>query len=126
MTTPGSYFGKEIVCALPLAVTEENLHRLTREKVEGRILVMDRADPGYDFLLLYKPAGILTKVGGPASHIAIRVNEMRIPACIGCGIDPSSIDEGKAYMLDCQNKKHGVMKKQKLQPAMKNNASPAS
>ncbi len=102
----GTYFGKHKVEALPVVVTDENLRRLTRGDVAGKILVMDHADPGYDFLLLLNPAGIITKVGGPASHIAIRVNEHGIPACIGCGIDPAAIDETKNYILDCANKRH--------------------
>lgn len=101
----GTYFGAQKVVALPLVVTDDNLHGLTREQVAGRILVMDHADPGYDFLLLMEPAGIVTKVGGPASHIAIRVNEKGIPACIGCGIDLATVDENAPYVLDCAEKK---------------------
>lgn len=102
----GTYFGAGRIEARPLVVTPQNLASITQEMVAGRILVMDHADPGYDFLLLFKPAGIITKIGGPASHIAIRVNEMGIPACIGCGIDISRVDESKNYVLDCTSKKH--------------------
>jgi len=102
----GTYFSKKCVAALPLVVTDENLGQLKAEDVRGRILVMDHADPGYDFLLLYEPAGIITRIGGPASHIAIRVNERGLPACIGSGLDPQSIDGTKNYVLDCRNEKH--------------------
>jgi hypothetical protein len=97
----GTYFTQKKVEAMPLVVTDDNLHSLTRADVQGKILIMDHADPGYDFLLLLHPAGIVTRVGGPASHIAIRVNEYAIPACIGCGIDPAGVDCSKPYILDC-------------------------
>jgi hypothetical protein len=105
-TKQGTYFGKNRIEAFPIVITDENLHRLTRKDIEGKILIMDHADPGYDFLLLLHPAGIITKVGGPASHIAIRVNEYGIPACIGCGIDPILIDPAQPYVLDCAGKRH--------------------
>ncbi len=102
----GTYFSRALVEAAPLVVTDDNLQSLTAADVKGKILVMDHADPGYDFLLLYEPAGIITRVGGPASHIAIRVNERGLPACIGSGLDPASVDETRTYVLDCVNGKH--------------------
>lgn len=102
----GTYFGKGRIEALPVLVTDDNLQALKRGDVEGRILIMDHADPGYDFLLMFNPAAIITRIGGPASHIAIRVNEHGIPACIGCGIDPATVDLTKSYVLDCDAKTH--------------------
>ncbi len=102
----GTYFGKGRIEAAPVLVTDDNLQSLKRSDVEGRILIMDHADPGYDFLLMFNPAAIITRIGGPASHIAIRVNEHGIPACIGCGIDPATVDLAKSYVLDCDAKTH--------------------
>ncbi len=114
----GTYFGSELVEAAPFVVREENLQEITREDVEGKIIIMDHADPGYDFLLLYNPAGIVTKIGGPASHIAIRVNEYGIPASIGCGVDLEKVDTSKTYVLDCVNKRN-YAGKTNLEPVIK-------
>lgn len=105
-TKKGTFFTQKRVEAMPLIVSDDNLHTLTAQQVQGKILIMDHADPGYDFLLLYKPAGLVTRIGGPASHIAIRVNEIGLPACIGSGIDPESVDCSKTYILDCQRGQH--------------------
>jgi len=105
-TKKGTFFTQKQVEAMPLVVTDDNLQQLTAAQVQGKILIMDHADPGYDFLLLYKPAGLITRIGGPASHIAIRVNEIGLPACIGSGINPEGIDCSKTYMLDCQRGQH--------------------
>jgi phosphohistidine swiveling domain-containing protein len=56
-----------------------------REKVKGKIVVIDAADPGYDFLFTMEPSGLITCVGGPASHMTIRSIELEIPAAIGIG-----------------------------------------
>jgi len=118
-TKTGSFFTKQKVEAMPLIVTDDNLHQMTAQQVQGRILIMDHADPGYDFLLLYKPAGLITRIGGPASHIAIRVNEIGLPACIGSGIDLSRIDSRKTYVLDCQNGQHYEGNMPTTTPALK-------
>lgn len=103
----GNYFGHHKITALPIVVDEKNVNKLKPQDVKGKILILDRADPGYDFLLSMKPAGIVTRVGGPASHIALRVNELGIPACIGCGIDPAIIQQDKPYCIDPVKKQHG-------------------
>jgi len=56
-----------------------------RERVKGKIVVIDAADPGYDFLFTMQPSGLITCVGGPASHMTIRSIELEIPAAIGVG-----------------------------------------
>lgn len=49
------------------------------------IVMIESADPGYDWLFSRKIAGLVTKYGGVASHMAIRCAEFGIPAAIGCG-----------------------------------------
>ena len=53
--------------------------------VEGKIVCITSADPGYDFLFSKKIAGLITCYGGANSHMAIRCAELGIPAVIGCG-----------------------------------------
>ncbi|MEV8440905.1 PEP/pyruvate-binding domain-containing protein [Actinosynnema sp. NPDC051121] len=53
--------------------------------VSGTIVCAERADPGYDWLLAAGVRGIITRFGGPNSHLAVRCAELRLPAAIGCG-----------------------------------------
>lgn len=53
--------------------------------ISGKIVVLTKADPGYDWIFAKNIAGFVTKYGGAASHMAIRCAEFGIPAAIGCG-----------------------------------------
>ena len=53
--------------------------------LNGKIVVIEGADPGYDWIFSHKIAGLITKYGGANSHMAIRCAEFLIPAAIGCG-----------------------------------------
>jgi phosphoenolpyruvate-protein kinase (PTS system EI component) len=53
--------------------------------IQGKILLIEKADPGYDWIFGHKIAGIITKYGGVASHMSIRAAEFGLPAAIGCG-----------------------------------------
>lgn len=52
---------------------------------EGKIVMIESADPGYDWIFSAGLAGLITKYGGTNSHMAIRAAELGIPAVIGCG-----------------------------------------
>jgi glutamine kinase len=51
----------------------------------NRIILIESADPGFDWIFSYKIAGLVTKYGGVNSHMAIRCAEFGVPAAIGCG-----------------------------------------
>lgn len=53
--------------------------------LNGRIVLIENADPGYDWIFAQSIAGLITKYGGANSHMAIRCAEFGIPAAIGCG-----------------------------------------
>ena len=53
--------------------------------LEGCIVLIENADPGYDWIFAQRIAGLVTKYGGANSHMAIRCAEFGIPAAIGCG-----------------------------------------
>ncbi|WP_187626292.1 PEP-utilizing enzyme [Selenomonas caprae] len=55
------------------------------ESVDGKIVVIEKADPGYDWIFSKGIVGLITKYGGAASHMAIRCAEFKIPAAIGSG-----------------------------------------
>ena len=52
--------------------------------VQDKIVVLPKADPGYDWIFAKGIKGFITKYGGVASHMAIRCAEFNIPAAIGC------------------------------------------
>ncbi|QIE47905.1 sugar metabolism cluster protein (plasmid) [Pseudohalocynthiibacter aestuariivivens] len=67
--------------------------------LEGCIVMIPMADPGYDWLFGQNIAGLITMYGGANSHMAIRAAEFALPAAIGVGekIYNSLVD---AHMLE--------------------------
>lgn len=53
--------------------------------IRGKIVVITKADPGFDWIFAEDIKGLITMYGGAASHMAIRCAEFGIPAAIGCG-----------------------------------------
>ena len=51
----------------------------------NKIIVIESADPGYDWIFSHDIKGLITKYGGANSHMAIRCAEFNIPAAIGSG-----------------------------------------
>lgn len=63
-----------------------NLKKMTKNlKLNNKIICIENADPGYDFIFNHKINGLITAFGGPNSHMSIRCNEFSIPAAIGIG-----------------------------------------
>jgi len=67
--------------------------------------MLENGDPGYDWIFTRNPAGLITKYGGVASHMAIRCAEFGIPAAIGCGILFDKLKGKEKINLDCELKK---------------------
>jgi len=70
--------------------------------VTDRIVFIESADPGHDWIFTKQPRGLVTKYGGVASHMAIRCAEMGLAAAIGCGellFDRLAMSSG--VVLDC-------------------------
>lgn len=78
---------------------------IAEHAIEGNIVLIENADPGYDWIFSRSPSGLVTKYGGMASHMAIRCAEFGLPAAIGCG---EAVYDGligkKFLLLDCQKK----------------------
>jgi len=54
-------------------------------ELHQKIVVIPRADPGYDWLFAHDIGGLITQYGGANSHMAIRAAELGLPAAIGVG-----------------------------------------
>lgn len=53
--------------------------------LRGGIVIIENADPGFDWIFTKSPAALVTRFGGANSHMAVRCAELGIPAAIGCG-----------------------------------------
>jgi len=53
--------------------------------IDGHIVCIENADPGFDWIFTKRPIALITKFGGTNSHMAIRCAEFGLPAAIGCG-----------------------------------------
>jgi choline kinase/phosphohistidine swiveling domain-containing protein len=53
--------------------------------LDGVIVLVPQADPGYDWIFSRRVAGLITMYGGVNSHMAIRAAEFSVPAALGVG-----------------------------------------
>ena len=88
-------------------IIDERIVLLDSSKISnlnGKIVLIENADPGYDWIFSYNIKGLVTKYGGVASHMAIRCAEFDIPAAIGCGVLKfDKLKNSKRILLDCKN-----------------------
>jgi hypothetical protein len=77
-----------------------------RHQVEGCVVAITNADPGFDYLFALGIRGLMTAYGGPNSHMAIRASEFSIPAVIGIGSEGfAQLRDGAMIDLDCQKRR---------------------
>ena len=70
--------------------------------IAGKIVLIESADPGFDWIFTQEIAGLITKYGGANSHMAIRCAEFSLPAAIGCGEKMfESLLSASQVTLDC-------------------------
>lgn len=81
-----------------------------RSRLEGGIVFLERADPGYDWIFSHGIAGLVTAYGGVNSHMAIRAGELGVPAVLGAG---ARLFEywacARGILLDCAGKRVEVI-----------------
>jgi phosphohistidine swiveling domain-containing protein len=76
----------------------------TASDLDGAILVIPNADPGFDWIFSQGIAGFITAYGGVNSHMAIRASELGLPAVIGAGKSRYDVWQRARHLrLDCAN-----------------------
>ncbi len=70
--------------------------------LSDKIVLIENADPGFDWIFAQNISGLITKYGGANSHMAIRCAEFGIPAAIGCGEQRFEVFlSAHQILLDC-------------------------
>ena len=100
--SPNFITSKKITSEL---IDAESLAPDEYDSIFNKIVLLEKADPGFDWIFSKNISGLITKFGGVASHMAIRCAEFGIPAAIGCGeILYNRLKTAKIVDLDCKNK----------------------
>ena len=63
----------------------DNRINFKKQELNKKIVLIENADPGYDWLFNFNIKGLVTKFGGANSHMSIRCNELKVIAAIGVG-----------------------------------------
>ena len=103
MKTSANYVTKKIALGNIYQISDE---KFNKKNLDNKIILIENADPGYDFIFAYKIKGLITKYGGANSHMSIRCLELNIPAVIGIGEEKFNGLLLKNYVeIDCNQKK---------------------
>lgn len=88
------------------------LERDQSVNIEDKIVLIEKADPGFDWIFTKSIKALITKYGGPGSHMAIRCAEFNLPAAIGCGEQIyNRIINSKHLKIHCKKKKITITKR---------------
>jgi phosphoenolpyruvate synthase/pyruvate phosphate dikinase len=88
----------------------EIVSNVSNESLSNKIVCIESADPGFDYLFTKGIVGLVTCYGGANSHMAIRCAELGIPAVIGCGDNNFNIyKKANILNIDCLNKQIKVI-----------------
>lgn len=94
ITHPDDVYVAPLPRAMPNLFGKHNVRAIVKEltaqddwaqSLDGVIVCIESADPGFDWVFGTGALGLVTKYGGANSHMAIRCMEMGLPAAIGCG-----------------------------------------
>ncbi len=119
ITSPRDLSLFEIVDEIPNFITRKVLTAPVVDLIDatdtdalpGALVLIENADPGYDWIFSHGIAGLVTRFGGANSHMTIRCAEFEIPAAIGCG---EAIYErllrAQVARLDCDGKRIEVVR----------------
>jgi phosphohistidine swiveling domain-containing protein len=101
-TSPNFITQKEVTA--PVVDCSDN------KKLQGAIVCIPSADPGFDWLFSYPISGLITAWGGVNSHMAIRAGELGLPAVIGAGeLLYRRWSSAQRIYLDCSGRRVEVL-----------------
>lgn len=81
------------------------------QSLKNKIIIIESADPGYDWIFGKKISGLITMFGGANSHMAIRASELNLPAAIGVGkLKFGQLVNSSFIKLDPTNRKVEIIK----------------
>lgn len=84
---------------------KEYNQNLKDSSLKNKIILIENADPGYDFIFNKNISGLITRYGGANSHMSIRCMEENLPACIGIGESKfNMLKNSKIIELNCSLK----------------------
>ena len=78
--------------------------------LNNKIVFLENADPGYDFIFSHNIKGLITEYGGSNSHMSIRCLELGIPAIIGIGSrEFKLILSNNSIEINCKQKYYKIL-----------------
>ena len=113
VTNKSDFFVASILISKPNFITENKViskvfhlkKGQNTNQIKDKIVLIENADPGFDWIFNYKIKGLITKYGGVNSHMSIRCHELNIPAAIGLGEESfDKIFSGDKMILNCKEK----------------------
>ncbi len=108
ISNPNQIFSFKTDSIMPNFITQKSIMCLTAKAddkdLEGKIVLIYAADPGFDYLFTKNIAGFVTCYGGANSHMAIRASELCLPAVIGVGEENyQRYLKAKRLKIDCES-----------------------
>nr|WP_052341827.1 PEP/pyruvate-binding domain-containing protein [Salinarimonas rosea] len=103
----------EIRASAPNFITDQAVKApvasIDERELAGRIVFIESADPGFDWIFTRPIAGFVTKFGGENSHMAIRAREFGLPAVIGAGSSYETWRSSRLLRIDCATRRVEVL-----------------
>ena len=91
-------------------IYELSLKSKNYDMLNNKIVLIEKADPGYDFIFSYNIKALITKYGGANSHMAIRCLENKVPAIIGIGANEyRKISNCKTLNINCFQRNYSTI-----------------
>lgn len=100
LLTKPNFITRKVVKGRPKMINSKK----NNEILKNKIIFIENADPGYDWVFSKKIKGLVTKYGGVNSHMSIRCEELNLPAVIGIGEENyEKIKSCTKVNLNCKN-----------------------
>ena len=115
IATPEDVFAFHLQSSRPNFIGQTSIRAPVRscqdpESLQGAIVAIPSADPGFDWIFTRGIAGFITAYGGVNSHMAIRANELGLPAVIGAGEAMyQRWSSARMLFLDCGNQRVEIL-----------------